>query len=262
MLLLRYSLKWGLAFMLIMLSVTALFDGLGLTRVRSHYNQYFGSMAWVHYRVTFRPQGLGRQPAPAGNFPILRYGFNLAHHAALRAELLQTDVPLAEVGPLLYDTTRYAHGFSPDSVYAAWVGLRAHYLTFPFGVRPAAVILNYQAVAAPANAPHYPTQPHWRRPLLLYAWASLTLALWFGAAIIALVMLPDYRTFSSRLIPLLLIVLYASARGYVDWLDYTTGQEWPLFGPLAVLLLLAAYAYQLRQPAEVAASVSTAPASK
>lgn len=262
MFLLRYSLTWGLALMLLLLSVTALFDGLGLTRVSSHYNHYDGSMSWVQYRVTFRPQGSGQQPAPAGHFPTLRYGFNLEHHVAVRAELLQTDVPLAEVGPLLYDTTRYAHGFSPDSVYAAWVGLRAHYLTFPFGVRPAAVIRSYQAVAAPANAPHYPAQPHWRRPLLLYAWASLTLVLWFGAAIIALLMLPDYRTRSSRLAPLLLIGLYASARGYVDWLDYTTGKEWPLFGPLAVLLLLGVYAYQLRQPAEVAASVRAEPAGK
>ena len=125
--LLRNALAWGLALMVFMWLTTALFDGLGLTRSAHHYDTYFGSLSWLQYRVTFRPVGAGRQPAPTGFAPTLRYGFNLAHHVALRADLLQTDVPPADVAPLLYDTLRYPGGFSPDSVYAAWVGVRGHF---------------------------------------------------------------------------------------------------------------------------------------
>ena len=247
--LLRNTLPWGLALMVFMWLITVFFEGLGLTRSANHYDAYYGSLSWQRYRVTFRPIGAGRQPAPTGFAPTLRYGFNLAHHVALRADLLQTDVPPADVAPLLYDTLRYPHGFSPDSVYAAWVSIRGHFLTFPFGVRPAAVVRGYGAWAAPATAPHYPSQPRLLWPLRLYAWVSLLLVLWFASAGAALVLLPDFRDAGSRVAALGLILLYAASQGYVDWLDYQTGQEWPIFGPLGILVLLGAYGYQLRQPA-------------
>ena len=247
--LLRNTLPWGLALMVFMWLATAFFDGLGLTRSAHHYDTYFGSLSWLQYRVTFRPVGAGRQPALTGFAPTLRYGFNLAHHVVLRADLLQTDVPPGQVAPLLYDTLRYPSGFSPDSVYAAWVGVRGHFLTFPFGVRPVAVVRSYQAVAAPATPPHYPPQPRLLWPLRLYAWVSLLLVGWFAAACAALVLLPDFRDTGSRVATLGLILLFAASRGYVDWLDYHTGREWPIFGPLGILLLLGAYVYQLRQPA-------------
>ena len=247
--LLRNTLPWGLALMVFMWLSTAVSDGFELTRSAHHYDAYFGSLSWLQYRVTFRPVGSGRQPAPTGLAPTLRYGFNLVHHVALRADLLQTDVPTSYIAPLLYDTLRYPRGFSPDSVYAARVGVRGHFLTFPFGARPAAVVRSYQAVAAPARPPHYPPQPQLLWPLRLYAWVSLLLVGWFGTAGAALILLPDFRDTGSRVATLGLILLFAASRGYVDWLDYHTGQEGPIFGPLAVLLLLGAFVYQLRRPA-------------
>jgi|GEM_PF-4319486 len=248
MVLLRTSLGVGLALMLFFLPFTVLFDGLGLSRVSHYFDVYHGSLSWAHYRVTFQPQGTGQRPAPDSWTNTLRYGFNLAHHAALDARLLQTDVALAEAGPLLYDTTAFPRGFSPDSVYYAWMGVRGNYLSYPFGARPVAVVLAYRAAAAPAAAPSYPPQPQWSRPLRLYAWVSLTLMLWFGAAAMAVASLPEYRRPADRLAALLLVLVFGAARGYVDWFDYHTGEEWPIFGPLLTLLLLAGYVYQLFQP--------------
>ncbi|MDQ2771381.1 MAG: hypothetical protein M3Y54_12895 [Bacteroidota bacterium] len=253
--LLRQSLPWGLSLMVFLWVITAVFDGL--TSSTSHFDTYYGSLSWQQYRVTFRPIGTGRQPAPTGFASTLRYGFNLADHAALRANLLQTDVPPAEVAPLLYNTLRYPRGFSSDSVYAAWVGVRGHFLTYAFGARPAAVVRSYQAVAAPATPPHYPPQPRLLWPLRLYAWVSLLLMGWLGAAIMALMLLADFRDAGSRLATLGLILAYAASQGYVDWLDYQTGQESPIFGPLGILLLLLAYGYILRLPASNDEAAST-----
>jgi len=124
--LIQKSLGTGLIFLLITLSVEFIFNGLGITKLFHYFDKYNGSMSWPHYRITFRPVGSGQQPAPDPWFPTLRYGFNLTNHAALRAELLQTEVPLTKGGQLLYDTTRFRTGFSPDSVYDAWVGLRGN----------------------------------------------------------------------------------------------------------------------------------------
>ena len=249
MLLLRMSFRWGLALMLLMGMITAVFDGLGISRASDHYDTYYGSLSWARYQVTFRPVGAGWQPASLGFAPTLRYGFSLAHHVALRANILQTEVPLSEVGPLFYDTTRFPGRFSPDTVYAAWLGVRGHFLSSAFGTRPAAVVLSCRAVAAPAATPAYSPRPQLLPALRLYAWVSLTLALWFGAAAAALLLLPDFHDVGSRVVALGLVLLYAAGRGYVDWLDYHTGQEFPIFGPLLALLLLLAYAYQVRQPA-------------
>ncbi|MDQ2771383.1 MAG: hypothetical protein M3Y54_12905 [Bacteroidota bacterium] len=247
--LLRKTLPWGLALMVFTWLTTALVDGFGLASSADHYDMYYGSLAWQQYRVTFRPIGTGRQPAPTGFAPKLRYGFYLTHCVALHADLLQTDAPPADIAPLLYDTLRYPRGFSPDSVYGAWVSVRGHFLTFPFGARPAAVVRSYRAWAAPATPPHYPPQPRLLWPLRLYAWVSLLLMGWLGAAGAALILLPNFRDAGSRLATLALILAFAASRGYVDWLNYQTGGEWPTFGPLVIVLLLGAYGYQLRRPA-------------
>ncbi|GAA4368458.1 hypothetical protein GCM10023185_41220 [Hymenobacter saemangeumensis] len=71
------SLGVGLILLLLLtLPVELLFNGLGLSRVSNYFDHYQGSMSWAHYRVAFRPQGTGQQPAPDLWFPNWRYGFN------------------------------------------------------------------------------------------------------------------------------------------------------------------------------------------
>ena len=147
---------------------------------------------------------------------------------------------LADTGPLLYDTTRFAR-FSPDSVYYAWVGLRGNAYSFVLGARPAFVVLQYRAAAAPASVPAYPVQADWRSKWQLYAWASLSLWVTFSLALASLYAMSESRTPAARAVALLALLLFAAAAGYVDWYDYTTGDDWPIMKPLLVLGLLAGY---------------------
>ena len=247
MLLMRSALQKGLAFMLIFFLVGLLVSWLRPMYLPRYFNRYSGALSWMEYRVVFRPQQSGHQAISSTGAPVLRYGFNLRHYAALRAEVLQTEVPLAEIAPLIYDTVGGTR-FSPDSIYYATVGVRGSYLTFPFGARPAAEILSYTVAAAPATVPAYPPRRHWRGPLLLYSLACLTAVLWLGAFVVALIELPESRGISERLATLVLLLLFAGTLGYIDWLDYPHDQEWPVMEPVACCLLLAAYVYQLRQP--------------
>ncbi len=245
-----YALGISLVLNLIILPITLLFDGLGLSRIHRYWENYHGSMSWATYRVTLRPLSARPVPAPDHWLPVLRYGFNLESRVGLRTQVLQSEIPAADLGTVLYDTTNFAP-FSPDSVYYAWVGLRGNHLSFPFGARPVFVITNYQAApAAGASVPDWPVQGQWRRPLVVYAWAALTTWLWLLAAAIAVSALPDYRRLADRLGALGLVMVFGAAAGYVDWLDYTTGDEWPIFWPLVLLALLAGYGYQLQQPPE------------
>lgn len=230
------------------LSFDFLFDGLGLTRV-NYWENYHGSMSWPAYRVTFRPQGTA--PAPDLTFPTLRYGFNPTDHVVLKAQLLQSELPTADTGPILYDTTRYAR-FSPDSVYYAWIGLRGNAFSFALGSRPGFVVLSYQAAAAPADIPNYPVQTDWRHQWQLYAWASLSLQILFMMALAGLYAIGEESTGLSRTVALLLILLFTTAAAYVDWYDYTTGGDWPIMKPLLVLALLAGHFIEVFSPASSA----------
>ena len=243
-----YALGYSLGLNLIMLPFVLFFDGLGISRIHKYWEDYNGSMSWATYLVTLRPLSARPVPAPDHWFPVLRSGFNLENHVGLRAQVLQSEVPAADLGTVLYDTTSFPR-FSPDSVYYAWVGMRGNCLSFPFGTRPVFVITNYGAVAAAgADVPDWPVQVHWRRPLTLYAWAALTTWLWLLAAIIAVLALHNLRSLSERLEVLGLVAVFGAAVGYVDWHDYTTGGKWSIFWPLVLLVLLVGYGYQLRRP--------------
>lgn len=255
--LLVVALPVGFGFGLLLLVMSFLFDGLGFSRIYGYWDHYNGSMSWAAYRVTLRPQGQG--PAPDRTFPTLHYGFNLTDHVTLKAQLLQSEVPVPDMGPLLYDTTHFA-SFSPDSVYYAWVGLRANYFSFALGARPAFAVTTYQAAAAPASVPDYPVQTNWRGPLRLYAWVALSLEIVFMVAMVGLILLDDYPAAADRLLALVLVLVYAAAAGYVDWLDYQTSGHWPILKPLLVVGLLVGYVVQLRASLTKASAPAAEPA--
>ena len=247
--LLRDALASALLFSILLFPLDFLFDGLGISRFSSYRDAYHGSMAWMQYRVTLRPLPAPPRSAPDHTFTTLRYGFNLAHHAELPAQLLQAEIPAADLGPVLYDTTQFVR-FSPDSLYYAWVGLRSNHYAFAVGARPVFVVQSYRAVLAPASVPNYPVQTAWRQPLRYYAWLCLTATFWFVAAGVAVLRVPRYTGLADRLAGFGLVLAFGLAVGYVDWLDYTSGDEWPIFTPFVALALLLAYGYQLRQPLE------------
>ena len=233
---------------LFLLTYNFVMDGLGFSRATDYWEDYHGSMSWPAYRVTFRPQGIA--PAPDLTFPTLRYGFDLTHHVVLKTRLLQSELPTADTGPILYDTTRFAR-FSPDSVYYAWVGMRSNAFSFAMGSRPGFVVQNYRAVAPPVDIPSSPGQTDWRLKWQLYAWASLGLHVLFFMALAGLYAFGEERTGQTRAAALLLILLYAAAVAYVDWYDYATTDDWPIMKPLLVLALLAGYFFELFGPADL-----------
>lgn len=130
-------------------------------------------------------------------------------------------LPALPPDELLYDTIRFRTGFSPTSVYDAWMGLRGNYLTYALGMPPGALVF-YPAAAGPTTAPSSP-QPHWAWPLRFYAWVSRTLPWWFFAASAAVLGIPAYRRPTDRLAVLALV--HVAARRYVDWFDYHDGRN-------------------------------------
>ena len=237
----------GLGIGLFLLFFDFLYDGLGFSRISDHWEDYHGSMSWPAYRITLRPQG--QAPKPDLNFPTLQYGFDLTNHVQLKAQLLQSEIPLADTGPLFYDTTRVAR-FSPDSVYYAWVGLRGNAFSFAMGARPGFVILSYQAAPpATVTVPAYPVQTDWRTKWQLYAWACLSMEVAFVIALFSIYSMESERTLISRLGALFFVLLFAAVTGYVDWYDYTTGDDWPIVKPILLLLLLVGYVAVLVSPA-------------
>lgn len=242
---------FGLVFGLFLLFFNFLFDGLGFSRVSHYWEDYHGSMSWSAYRITLRPQG--QAPPPDLTFPTLRYGFDLTNHVQLKAQLLQSEIPLADTGPLFYDTTRFAR-FSPDSVYYAWVGLRGNAFSFAMGAQPGFVILRgYQAAAAAsATVPAYPVQTDWRTKWQRYAWARLSLNAVFFIAVFSIASMENERTLVWSLWALFSVLLFAAVAGYVDWYDYTTGDDWPIVKPILLLLLLVFYVMALFNPAPAA----------
>ena len=237
---------WASVFLVLLLLYSA---GGGRGYLTSRNDTYYDSMPPVQYRVTLRPLPRPPAPAPHPTFTTLRYGFNLAHHVELPTAVLQAEIPAADLGPVLYDTTQFAR-FSPDSLYYAWVGLRGNFMGFAFGARPVFVVQSYRAVLAPASVPSYPVQTGWRGQLLLYAWCCLTVLFWLVAAGAAVLRVPVHAGRADRLAGFGLIMGYAAVVAYIDWADYTTTGEWPIATPVAVLALLLAYRYQLRQPPE------------
>ena len=236
----------GLVIGLFLLIFSFLIDGLGFSRVSDYWEHYHGSMSWPAYRITLRPQG--QAPAPDLTFPTLHYGFDLTDHVQLKAQLLQSEIPLADTSPLFYDTTRVAR-FSPDSVYYAWVGLRGNAFSFAVGAQPGFVILSYRvAPAATATVPAYPVQTDWRTKWQLYAWACLSLQAAFAVALLTINSMETERTLVSRVGALFFVLLFAAVAGYVDWYDYTTGDDWPIVKPILALLLLLGYVAVLVSP--------------
>ena len=190
MALLRYSLVNALLASIFLVPILLYFEGGGRGHFTGYNDTYHGSMAPVQYRVTLRPLPRPPAPAPAHRFTTLRYGFNLNNHTELPARVLQSEIPAADLGAILYDTTQFAR-LSPDSLYSAWVGLRGNCIGFALGARPAFVLQSYRAVLAPAAVPHYPVQTDWHWPLLLYAWCCLTGSFWLVAAGTAVLRLPQ-----------------------------------------------------------------------
>lgn len=256
--LLRNILPQVLGYSLLLGCLSFLYDAVGLRHLGTSFEDYHGDLSWAQYRVAFRPLPPGvapRHPVDAlvsgpdplhTTFTVIRYGLSLTHHVPLRrADVLQSEIPLPDLTPVLYDTTRFG-GFSPDSVYFAWVGLRGSYHTFPFGTRPVFVLRSYRAAAAPAEVPAYAVQTDWAQPWRLYAWAALLLQPLFILAAAVLLVLPAYRRPADRLLVLLLLLPFGAAAAYVDWCDYQTDGEWPIFKLLLGLGLLVGYGYQLR----------------
>lgn len=237
----------GLGCGLFFLFCNFLFNGLGVfSRVSSRWDRYRGGMSWSVYHVTLRPQG--QAPASELPFATLRYGFTLAHHVQLKAQLLQSEIPLADMGPLLYDTTRFAR-FSPDSVYYAWVGLRGNAFSFAVGAKPAFVVLKYSAVAAAgADVPSHPVHHDWRGKWQLYAWAALSLEITFMLAAVGIHAMAEERTRATRAVALLYLLLFAAAGGYVDWCDYTTGDDWSVMTLILALGMLITYVFEVISP--------------
>jgi len=233
----------GLGFGLFFLFFNFLFDGLGFSRVSHYWEHYHGSMSWPAYRITLRPQGVA--PAPAPSFPTLHYGFDLTDHVALKAQLLQSEIPAADMQPVLYDTTAFAR-FSPDSVYYAWVGLRGNAFSFALGGQPAFVVLSYRAAAAAgAHIPSYPVQQDWRGRWQLYAWAVLSLQLTFWLTLAGLYALSEERSILAGLLALVSLLLYIAGAAYVDWFDYSTGDEWPIMKPILAIGLICWFAAEV-----------------
>lgn len=207
-----------------LLLIDFLFNGLGFSWVSDHWNEYQGSMSWASYRVTLQPQGTA--PAPTPYFPNLRYGFTLANQAQLKARVLQAEIPVADLSPVLYDTTRFRR-FSPDSVYYAWVGMRGNVFSFALGAKPAFVVLQYRAVAASgASIPSYPVQHNWHSQWMLYAWAALGLGIAFGVAMNSLNDMSETPGSAMRMAAMLALLVLAADVGYVTWCDYHTNGEW------------------------------------
>ena len=250
MALFRHCLVSALLASIFLVPILLYFEGGGHGHFTSYNDTYHGSMAPVQYRVALRPLPQPPAPAPAPTFATLRYGFNLAHHAGLPARVLESEIPAADLGLVLYDTTQFAR-FSPDSVYYAWVGLRGNCIGFALGARPAFVVERYQAVPAATTAvPHYAVQTGWHRPLLLYAWCCLTASFWLVAAGTAVLRVPMYAGRADRLAGFGLVLLFCLAVGYIAWVDYRTLGDWPIFTPFVALALLLTYGYQIRQPPE------------
>jgi hypothetical protein len=232
----------GFIFGFMILAMQSCSDGFGISKVANYYDTYRGSMSYRYYKITFRPTG--KASVQGLSVPILHYGYNLRKNAILKANILQSEIPEKDLKKIFYDTTRFTN-LSPDSIYLGWISLRGNYLLFPFSDEYGFKLTDYTTYTGEdEEVLHYPTLPDWKKPMTLYAWASLLTPSFYLMAFISIFFMVDFQKLEA-VIPLGFSILYAVPAYYVGWMDYSEEKEWPILILICSGILILVYLFFL-----------------
>lgn len=216
-------------------------DASGYSKVSGYYDHYSGSMSYSYFKMTLRP--ISATSTTDLSLPILNYGSNLEDSKILKANILQSEIPLKDIEYIFYDTVSFK-AFSPDSIYLAWVGLRGNYLYHPFKSKHGFAIVEYRAYAgSDAEVVQIGSKPDWNLPFNIYALVSFSLKFLFFIAFAAIISLPESKG-NERILPLFFIAIYAATACYVDYIDYEF-VGFQFIKPLLVGVLVVMYVWYL-----------------